>query len=78
MDGGHVARAVAQREAGGAELSVLVVVAALAHITDELITASLRGMNPAAYGLLDLIVLVADGQVRQVLQPRALPWAQSQ
>lgn len=74
----HIARAVAQREAGGAELSVLAVVAALAHITDELVTASLRGMNPAAYGLLDLIVLVADGQVRQVLQPRALPWAQSQ
>lgn len=72
----HVARAVAQREAGHADLSALVVVAALAHLSDELVTASLRGMNPAAYGVLDLIVLVADGQVRQVLQPRALPWEQ--
>ncbi|TAK73574.1 MAG: hypothetical protein EPO16_12345 [Dehalococcoidia bacterium] len=73
----HVARAVAQREAGRAELSVLVVVAALGHMSDEIVTASLRGMNPTAYGLLDLIALVADGEVRQVLQPRALPWAQS-
>ncbi|MBM4409913.1 MAG: hypothetical protein FJ037_01060 [Chloroflexi bacterium] len=73
----HVARAVAQREAGGTHLSALVVVAALAHLSDELVTASLRGMNPAAYGILDLIVLVADGQVRQVLQPRTLPWEQS-
>lgn len=74
----HVARAVAQREAGDAGLSVLVVVAALAHLSDELVTASLRGMDPAAYGLLDLIVLVADGQVRQVLQPRTLPWGPPQ
>lgn len=72
----HVARAVAQREASDAGLSVLVVVAALAHLSDELVTTSLRGMNPAAYGVLDLIVLVADGQVRQVLQPRTLPWEQ--
>ncbi len=70
----HVARAVAQREAGDADLTALVLVAALAHLSDELVTVSLRGMNPAAYGMLDLIVLVADGQLRQVLQPRTLPW----
>lgn len=73
----HVARAVAQREAGDTDLSALVVVAALAHLSDELVTASLRGMNPVAYGVLDLIVLVADGQMRQVLQPRTLPWEQA-
>ena len=73
----HVARAVAQRVAGDAGLTALVIVAALAHLSDELVTASLRGMNPAAYGVLDLIVLVADGQVRQVLQPRTLPWDQA-
>ncbi len=72
----HVARAVAQREARPGDLSVLVVVAALAHMSEELVTTSLKGMNPAAYGLLDLIVVVADGQVRQVLQPRTLPWEQ--
>ena len=70
----HVTRAVEQRDEGGCDLAVLVLAGALAHIGDELVTASLRGMNPASYGALDLIVLVADGQVRQVLQPRSLPW----
>jgi hypothetical protein len=75
----HITRAVEQRNAArsaeqGPDLAVLVIVAALAHMKDELVTASLRGMNPATYGALDLIVLVADGQVRQVLQPRSLPW----
>lgn len=72
----HVARAVEQRQAGEAELVVLVLVGALGHIADELATAALRGMNPAAYGALDLIVLIADAEVRQVLQPRSLPWEQ--
>ncbi len=79
----HVTRAVEQRNTArqaGTEpdLAVLVIVAALAHMKDELVTPSLRGMNPATYGALDLIVLVADGQVRQVLQPRSLPWEQQQ
>ncbi len=70
----HVARAVEQRQTGECDLSVLVMVAALGHIEDELLTAALRGMNPALYGALDLVALVADGRVRQVLQPRQLPW----
>jgi hypothetical protein len=70
----EVKRAVEQRSVGDAELSVLVMVSPLAHIEDELLTASLRGMNPASYGALDLVVLVADGAVRQILQPRSLPW----
>lgn len=75
----HVQRAVAQREAARAagqqdDLSALVLIGALAHLKDELATAALRGMNPTAYGGLDLIAVVADGSVRQVLQPRALPW----
>ena len=72
----HVTRAVEQRGSGDCELSVLILVGALAHMEDELVTSALRGMNPAAYGALDLIVLVADGSVRQVLQPRSLPWEQ--
>lgn len=71
-----VDRAIEQRRAGDADLSVLVLVGALAHMEDELVTAALKGMNPASYGALDLIVLVADGSVRQVLQPRSLPWEQ--
>ena len=75
----HVQRAVAQREAARAagqqdDLSALVLLGALAHVRDELATAALRGMNPAAYGALDLITIVADASIRQVLQPRALPW----
>jgi hypothetical protein len=70
----HVNRAVEQRRLGDCELSVLILIGALAHMEDELVTSALRGMNPAAYGALDLIVLVADGAVRQVLQPRSLPW----
>ena len=69
-----VERAVEQRRGGESDLSVLVLVGALAHMEDELVTAALKGMNPASYGALDLIVLVADGSVRQILQPRSLPW----
>lgn len=70
----HITRAEAQRTSGGADLSVLVLVGSYAHIADERVTAGLRGMNPALYAGIDLVVLVADGQVRQVLQPRSLPW----
>ncbi len=69
-------RAVEQRQAGDSDLAALVLVGALAHMEDELVTPALKGMNPVKYGALDLIVLVADGSVRQVLQPRSLPWAQ--
>ena len=41
---------------------------------DELFTTSLKSMNPQLYGNLDLILLVADGSVRQILKPRSLPW----
>ncbi len=72
----EVQRAVDQKRAGGADLAVLVVVAPVAHLKDELVTAALKGMNPVLYGALDLVALVADGAVRQVLQPRSLPWEQ--
>ncbi|MSQ31427.1 MAG: hypothetical protein EXR64_05320 [Dehalococcoidia bacterium] len=75
----HVQRAVAAREAATAagarvDLHALVVIGAVAHLKDELATAALRGMSPAAYGALDLIAIAGDGGMRQVLQPRSLPW----
>lgn len=70
----HVSRAEEQRFSGNCNLSALLLVGALAHLDDERVTAALRGMNPTAYGALDLVALVGDGQVRQVLQPRQLPW----
>lgn len=73
----EVQRAVEQKQAGGADLAALVVGGPFGHIKDETVTASLRGMNPALYTALDLVVLVADGNVRQVLQPRSLPWESS-
>ena len=70
----HVGRAEEQRFNGTCDLTALLVIGSFAHMADERVTAALRGMNPTAYGGLDLMALVADGQVRQVLQPRALPW----
>jgi hypothetical protein len=71
---GHIARADEQRQSGSCDLRALLLVGSYAHMDDERVTAGLRGMNPALYGAIDLIALAADGQVRQVLQPRALPW----
>lgn len=72
-----VQRAVGQKRDGSADLAVLAVVGPFAHIKQELVTASLRGMSPALYTALDLIAVIADGNVRQVLQPRSLPWEAS-
>ena len=69
-----VRRASEQRAASDVDFSLLLLVAPLAHIGDELATSSLRGMSPAAYGGIDSILLVADGRVREVLQPRQRPW----
>ena len=75
----HLRRADEQRAAARAsgeevEMTAVLIGAPLAHIGEEIVTAALRGMSPAAYGGVDLVALVADGSVRQVLQPRALPW----
>jgi hypothetical protein len=70
----HIARAEEQRQNGACDITALLLVGSYAHIDDERVTAGLRGMNPASYGGIDLIALAADGQIRQVLQPRTLPW----
>ena len=76
----ELGRAAVQREAAAdageaVDMTVLALGAVLAHIGEEMATAALRGMSPATYGGVDLVALVADGQVRQLLQPRSLPWA---
>ena len=81
-DGAHVrrllrraiTRATEQRQAGQCDLAALVLAAPVAHMAEERVTAALRGMNPGTYAQIDLIAIVGDGQVRQVLQPRTLPW----
>lgn len=81
-DGAHIrrllrraiTRATEQRRDGQCDLAALVLAAPVAHMTEERVTAALRGMNPGTYAQIDLIAIVGDGQVRQVLQPRTLPW----
>ncbi len=71
----HIGRAAEQRQASECDFSVLLLVAAFGHMEDEMVTVALRGMNPASYSTVDLIALVTDGRVREILQPRSLPWA---
>lgn len=70
----HVRRARDQREDAECDLAVLLLLTSVAHIEDENVTIAVRGMNPDTYRALDMIVLVGDGQVREILQPRSLPW----
>ena len=69
------------REAQGlgaapADARALVILAAATELAGERVSLTLRGMNPTLYSGYDLIAVVADGQVRVVLEPRAgaLPW----
>ena len=54
----------------------LVILTAATELADEKVSIALRGMNPTLYSGHDLIAVVADGQVRVVLEPPAgsLPW----
>ena len=73
----RVLKRVQQADMSKADMKVLVVTTAATHIDQELVTTAIKGMSPATYGMLDLVVVVADGELRQVLQPRALPWSTS-
>ena len=70
----QIARATKQITAESTDLSLLILLTSVTHMKDELFTTSLKSMNPQLYGNLDLILLVADGSVRQILKPRSLPW----
>lgn len=67
-------RAAAEAAGEPVDLTAVALLTPLAHLGDEMATAALRGMSPAAYTGIDLITLGADGSMRQVLQPRSLPW----
>ncbi|HCU99805.1 MAG TPA: hypothetical protein DGL25_01285 [Dehalococcoidia bacterium] len=69
------------REAQGvvrpsADARALVILAAATELSSEKVSLTLRGMDPTLYSGYDLIAVVADGQVRVVLDPQAgtLPW----
>ncbi len=59
-----------------ADARALVALTAATELAGEKVSWSLRGMDPTLYSGYDLIVVVADGQVRAVLDPPAgtLPW----
>ncbi len=59
-----------------ADARALVILAAVTELADEKVSITLRGMDPTLYSGYDLIAVVADGQVRAVLDSRAgaLPW----
>ncbi|MXY88061.1 MAG: hypothetical protein F4Y92_04305 [Dehalococcoidia bacterium] len=59
-----------------ADARALVILAAATELSGEKVSLTLRGMDPTLYSGYDLIAVVADGQVRVVLDPRAgaLPW----
>ncbi len=54
----------------------LVILAAATELANEKVSWSLRGMDPTLYSGYDIIAVVADGQVKVVLDSRAgaLPW----
>ena len=69
------------REAQGvsrapADARALVILAAATELSGEKVSLTLRGMDPTLYSGYDLMAVVADGQVRTVLdsRPGALPW----
>lgn len=61
---------------GPADARALVILAAATELAGEKVSLTLRGMDPTLYSGYDLIAVVADGQVRIVLESRAgaLPW----
>jgi hypothetical protein len=59
-----------------ADVRALVVLGPYARMEQEGATTALRGYDPASYGGIDFVCLVADGLVKPLIQPPAglLPW----
>ncbi len=59
-----------------ADAKALVVLGAATYADEEKLSWALRGMDPALYAGYDILVVIADGVVKTVLQPQrqTLPW----
>ncbi|MCC6381671.1 MAG: hypothetical protein IT304_04140 [Dehalococcoidia bacterium] len=59
-----------------ADARALLILAATTYASEEKVSWTLRGMDPALYGGYDLIAVLADGVAKVLLQPgrAALPW----
>jgi len=70
-------RVAAANEALGsleADLKALALVGVWEYAEDEGASAILRGFDPAIFSNVDVIAIVADGEVRPALSARTLPW----
>ena len=56
--------------------TALVVLGASTYAQEEKLSWALRGMDPALYAGYDILVVVADGVLKTILQPQrqTLPW----
>ena len=59
-----------------ADARALVVLGASTYAGEEKLSLSLRGMDPALYAGYDILVVMADGVLKTILQPQrqTLPW----
>ncbi len=55
-------------------LRALVLVGAYDYIENETAGPALRGFDPTLAAALDIVALVADGEVRPIVLSRAIPW----
>lgn len=59
-----------------ADARALIVMGAATYAEEEKLSLSLRGMDPTLYAAYDILVVIADGVVKTILQPQrqSLPW----
>jgi len=59
-----------------ADARALIVLGAATYSDEEKLSWALRGMDPTLYAAYDILVVIADGAVKPVLQPQrqTLPW----
>jgi len=59
-----------------ADARALVVLGAATYADEEKLSWALRGMDPTMYSAYDILVVIADGTVKTILQPQrqTLPW----
>lgn len=70
----RLAAANAALQATQADLKGVAAVGIYEYAEQEGVRAALRSLDPSLYARLDLMCVLADGEVRPALLPRSLPW----
>lgn len=60
------------------DLRAIVLLGPYARMEQEGVTTAIRGYDPALYSGIDLVCLVADGQIKPVVQAPVAPWGRGQ